>query len=88
MIALRLCFERIVPPRRDRPISVKLPHIEVPQDVVRASAEVLRSVSEGTITPSEGQAVLALLEMHRKAVEVAELTNRLDRLEEHAGLAR
>ena len=34
------------------------------------------------------QAVLALLEMHRKAVEVAELTNRLDRLEEHAGLAR
>ncbi len=85
--ALRLCLERILPPRKDRPISVKLPRIETPQDIADASTEVLGAVLDGTITPSEGQAVMALLEAHRRAVEVAELTNRLDRLEEHAGLA-
>ena len=82
MVALRLCLERILPPRRDRPISVKLPRIETPQDIADASAEVMRAVSEGTITPNEGQAVMAMLETHRRAVEVAELSNRLDRLEE------
>ena len=82
MVALRLCLERILPPRRDRPISVELPRIETPQDIADASAEVMRAVSEGTITPNEGQAVMAMLETHRRAVEVAELSNRLDRLEE------
>ena len=88
MVALRLCLERILPPRRDRPISVKLPRIEIPQDIADASAEVLRAVSEGTITPIEGQTLISMLETHRRAVEGADLTNRLDRLEEHAGLDR
>ena len=86
MMALRLCLERILPPRRDRPISVKLPRIETPQAIADASVEILLAVSEGTITPNEGHAFMVLLETHRRAVEVAELTNRLDRLEEHAGL--
>ena len=88
MVALRLCFERILPPRKDRPISVKLSPIESPQDIADASAEVLRAVSEGTITPSEGHVFMTMLETHRKVVEVAELSSRLDRLEEHAGLDR
>ena len=82
MVALRFCLERILPPRRDRPISIKLPRIETPQDIADASAEIMCAVSEGTITPSEGHTFMAMLETHRRVVDVADMTNRLDRLEE------
>ncbi len=88
MGALRICLERIMAPRRDRPISVNFPPIETPQDIADASAEVLHAVSEGVITPSEGHAFMAMLETHRKVIEVADMTNRLDRLEEQAGIDR
>ena len=37
MQALKLCMDRIVPPRRDRPVSFMLPKIEGPADVNRRS---------------------------------------------------
>ena len=34
--ALRLCLERICPPRKDRPVSFDLPTVETPADTVPA----------------------------------------------------
>jgi hypothetical protein len=40
-VALRLCLERIVPPRRDRPISFRLPPIQAAADAAKAMAAIL-----------------------------------------------
>ncbi len=45
--ALRLCMERLLPPRRDRPIEVDLPALESPKDLSAAMAEVSRALGHG-----------------------------------------
>ena len=80
-VALRLCLERICPPRRDRPIKVKIARIETPQDVLRAIATVVGAVARGAITPSEGQALVSLIEVQRKTIETVEIEQRLAAVE-------
>ena len=52
-IALRLCLERIVPPRRDRPISFALPTIMTAADAMKATGALIAAVVSGEVTPSE-----------------------------------
>src|SRR3954466_3561851 len=47
MAALRLCMDRLCPPRRDRPVSFALPAIENVADVVKASGALLEAVAAG-----------------------------------------
>ena len=82
--AIRLCLDRIVPPRKDRPIAFPLPVTEKPDDVGQALAAVLSAVAEGEITPSEGQAVASVLESQRKALELVDIERRLRALEARA----
>ena len=82
MQALRLCLDRICPPRKDRPISLELPTVETIPDIVTAIGATLEAVAAGEITPTEGQAVAGLLESKRKAIETEELERRLRRLED------
>src|SRR5215204_1457866 len=51
--AMRLCMERIAPPRRDRPVSFELPVLETAADAKAAAAAVVRAVADGDLTPSE-----------------------------------
>ena len=81
-VALRLCMERICPPRRDRPIKIKMPRMDTPQDVLRAIATVVSAVGRGAITPSEGQALASLIETQRKAIETVEIEQRLAAVEQ------
>ena len=80
-VALRLCMERICPPRRDRPIKIRMARIETPQDVLGAITTVVGAVSRGAITPSEGQALASLIETQRKAIETVEIEQRLAAVE-------
>jgi hypothetical protein len=66
--ALRLCLERLVPPRKDRPISLDLLAIKSGDDAAKAVGAVLAAVGEGRITPSEAGEVMALIEACRKNV--------------------
>lgn len=79
--ALRLCLERILPARRDRPIAFELPAIETAGDASRAMSAILRVVADGAISPSEGQAVAGLLEGFVKTLEATEFEKRLAALE-------
>lgn len=81
-VALRLCLERLVPPRKDAPIRVELPPIESVADVVGASAAVLRAVGASEITPDEASRVMVLLTAHKAIVETGELERRIAALEE------
>lgn len=80
-VALRLCLERLVPPRKDTPITISLPTITNASDVVEASAAVLAAVAAGEITPHEAGRVMTLLTAHRAIVETSELSDRIAALE-------
>ncbi|MBU6526385.1 hypothetical protein OGR47_05090 [Methylocystis sp. MJC1] len=79
--ALRLCLERLVPARRDRPVYLALPAIETASGVSRAMAAILAAVAAGDVTPSEAEAVSKLVETHLRALEATEFERRLKALE-------
>lgn len=80
-MALRLCLDRIAPPRKDAPISFDLPPVRSVADTVTASSAVLASVAAGEVTPDEAGRVMALLSAHRGIVETGHLEARITALE-------
>ena len=80
--ALRLVIDRLIPPVRERRLSLELPKIETPAGVVAAIGVVLDAVGAGKITPSEGQALAGLLEAQRKNMETLELEARVAAVEQ------
>lgn len=81
MAALRLCLDRILPPRKDRPVTFDLPPIESAQDAAKVTSAILAAVSTGELTPADAGEISKLVETYVKAFETAELADRLDRLE-------
>ena len=81
MTALRLCLERILPPRKGRPITFELPQVTNTGDLRAAGLAILGAVSEGVVTPEEAVAVASLIKAAREAIETDELARRLDALE-------
>lgn len=79
--ALRLCLDRIAPPRKDAPVSFDLPPIKSAADTVTASASLLDAVAAGDVTPDEAGRVMALLTAHRALVEAGDLEARITALE-------
>jgi hypothetical protein len=86
--ALRLALERIVPLRREGPVNLALPRMHSAADAAAAMAAVVGAVAHGDLTPGEGAAVAALIEIYRKTMETAELEARVEALEANHGKAR
>ena len=84
-MALRLCIERILPARKDRPVQLHIPEIEGVQDLTKATTALLRAVAAGELTLTEAAEVAKLVEAHRRTVETVELEQRLQRIEEAQG---
>ncbi len=80
--ALRLCLERVLPPRKGRPINFTLPKMTNTGDLRAAALAILGAVSEGDISPEEAAAVAPLIEGARKTMETDELSRRLEALEQ------
>ena len=51
--ALRLCMDRLAPPRKDRLVMFELPTITSAADAVKASAALVAAVADGDLTPAE-----------------------------------
>lgn len=79
--ALRLCLERIAPPRKDAPVTFALPLINSAADAAEAMAAVVSAVADGGLTPMEGASVAGLVEAYRKTLETADLEARIAALE-------
>lgn len=86
MTALRLCLERIVPPRKDSPIMMELPSMQSAADIPQAMGAILAAVAAGELSPSEGTAVAGLVELNRRALETSELEQRIAALEQGKGV--
>jgi hypothetical protein len=79
--ALRLCLERIIPPRKDRPITFDAGALEGPADALKALVGVIRAIARGEITPDEATTVASVLDTYRRAFEVTEMEARIAALE-------
>lgn len=82
---LKLCLDRLVPPRKDAPVKVALPPMESAADIPTAMASILAAVAAGELTPSEAAALAGLVETHRRALETSELEQRITALEATKG---
>jgi hypothetical protein len=80
--AMRLALERLCPPRRERPVNVAMPKISVAADLIAAASALTGAAAAGEITPNEAAALSVLVGNVAKAVETAELAERLAKLEE------
>jgi hypothetical protein len=85
MRAADLVLSRIWPVRRGRPVSLDLPKIETAADLVAALSVAANAMAAGEITPEEAQAVSAVLETKRRAIETVELESRVAALEKERG---
>lgn len=81
MQALRLCMDRIIPPRKDAPVTFEVPLMEAAGDAVPVIAAVFSALAAGHITPSEAQAVAGIVETFRRTIETSDLATRIDELE-------
>ena len=79
--ALRLCIERLVQARRQRALHFKLPPVKTLSDVIAASESVLSGVTQGELTPDEGQVLSGILDGRRRTIESQELDQRLRAVE-------
>jgi hypothetical protein len=80
--AAEVLLRRLWPERKGRPVEVALPEVASAADVVRAHAAVVAAMACGEVTPEEAEAICAVLEVQRKAIETAELEARVAALEE------
>lgn len=81
MTAIKLCLDRICPPRKSRPISIALPDVSTGEGVSEAQAVVVHAVGQGELTPEEAQILSSILEARRKSIELADIEARLENLE-------
>ncbi len=85
MTAMRLVMDRIMPPRRERPVMFSMPKLETAGDAVKATATLAEAVASGDITPGEAGELSKLVDGFTKAVELHQIQQRLDKLEAAQG---
>src|SRR5258705_5212942 len=81
-VTLRLCLERIVPPRRERPVQFPLPALGSANDAAAAMAAITAAVAGGELTPGEAGDLSKLVDSYVRAIEVGDFERRIAALEE------
>jgi Family of unknown function (DUF5681) len=79
---LRLCLDRIVPPRRGRPLHFAIPTLNSPNDAAKAIAAIATAVALGDLTTTEAGELSRLIEAYVKAIEFSDIERRIQILEE------
>jgi Family of unknown function (DUF5681) len=80
--ALRPCLERIIPPRRGRPVKLGLPRVRGAADLAGTMAAITTAGVLGAITPGEAAELARVVEIFVRAVETSDFERRLRELEE------
>jgi|SRR5580704_6696779 hypothetical protein len=80
--ALRMCLDRILPPRRDRPVHFAIPELNSAADASKAIASITQAVARGELGFGESAELSKLIETYIRAVEATDLEKRLVILEQ------
>jgi hypothetical protein len=78
--ALRLCLDRLLPPRRDRLVTFALPKVESAKDACAAAAAIMEACANGELSPREAVELMGLVE--------AQDANIIGRMQNHASPQR
>ena len=78
---MRLCIERVIPARRDRPINFELPPLVTTKDASIAMLKILEGVSKGELTPNEASEISKVIENYAETVRLSELEQRISEME-------
>lgn len=81
MQAAKIILDRLLPPRKDNPIKIELPEIKTSNDILRAIGNITQAISQGEISPLEGEALARIIDTNTKAIELYEFESRLIKLE-------
>jgi hypothetical protein len=81
MVAIRICLDRLIPPRKDRHVSFGLPAIDKATDAATASAAIVSAVSRGELTPSEAGELMKVVEGYARILQAVDYEARLEQLE-------
>nr|WP_300534747.1 hypothetical protein [Sphingosinicella sp.] len=84
-VALRLCLDRIAPPRKDAPVRFAMPAVNDADGVAAAGSAVIAALADGDATPDEAARVMAVLQAQRQIIETVDLERRLSALEGKEG---
>ncbi len=82
MAAIRLCMDRLSPPRKGEPVAFELPPLDKAADSVAAAATIVAAVAAGELTPSEGADLAKVIDVYVRAIETKAFDERLTKLEE------
>jgi hypothetical protein len=80
-VALRLCLERILPVRKDRPVSFDIPLVANAGEAASLMGAILTAVASGSVTPSEASEVAKVVAGYVEALKASEFEERLRALE-------
>jgi hypothetical protein len=78
---LRLLLDRILPARREAPVTVGALPARTAAEVSKASEKLVQKVASGKLTIPEGEGFLSLLETRRRSIVTEELEKRILSLE-------
>lgn len=82
-LALKLCLDRILAPRRERSVNFALPPIDSPADLAAALGAIAAAVAEGALTPGEACNLSQVAATFIRAIETADFERRLQAVERH-----
>lgn len=80
--AAKIILDRLLPPRKDRLINIKLPFINDSSDALEAVRMICFAVGNGEITPLEGEALSKIIEIQNKSIELYDFEKRLQAVED------
>jgi len=81
--ALRLCLDRIIPPRRGRTVRLAgAPPVRSAADLGDTMAAIATAATGGAITPGEAAELARVVEIFVRAVETSDFERRLRQLED------
>jgi len=85
LMAAKIILDRLIPPAKERPISLDLPDTKTAEGVSAAQSAILQAVGCGDLLPGEAATLSAIVESKRRAIETQELSDRITQLEkQHA----
>lgn len=84
LTCLRICIERLVPPKKDAPMDIDLPEIGSAADIPKLLAVLAAKLGQGDLTPAEVRVMIDLAEVAGRLFGVADLDRRISVLEQKA----
>jgi hypothetical protein len=82
-VALRLCMDRLMPPRRQERVCFAMPPLASLEAAPQALAAIIAAAANGELSAAEARDLTGTVHSYVHAVETRELEGRLQELEEH-----